>query len=170
MIDEGFDVVIRVGTSPDWSLIGKYLFSRQLLLYASPDYLHGSDAPLYAPDDLVEHRCLFMSAVSERPQWRLRNGEETRAIDLEPTFSCDDFSVLQQLALYGLGITQLPDYMGEKHVEDGSLVRVLDHWIGANVDFHALVRSRRGVTPKIRVFLDFMTQSKRLANSPPTRI
>jgi DNA-binding transcriptional LysR family regulator len=111
-----------------------------------------------------------MSAVSERPQWRLRNREETRAIDLEPTFSCDDFSVLQQLALYGLGITQLPDYMGEKHVEDGSLVSVLDHWIGANVDFHALVRSRRGVTPKIRVFLDFMTQSMRLANSPPTRI
>jgi LysR family transcriptional regulator, regulator for bpeEF and oprC len=48
--------------------------------------------------------------------------------------------------------------MCKNHLEDGQLIRVLEHWMGPNIEIHALVRSARGVTPKIRVFLDFMSQ------------
>lgn len=159
LIDEGFDVVIRVGKLPDSSLIGKYLCSQELHLYAAPGYIEESDDPLWAPDDLVKHRCLLMNAMSERPQWQLQSGEEIKVIDFEPAFSCDNFYVLQQLAIDGLGITTLPDYMCKKYLEDGRLMRVLDNWIGSKVDFHALVRSSGGVTAKIRAFLDFMSHS-----------
>ncbi len=159
LIDEGFDVVIRVGKLPDSNLIGKYLCSQELHLYAAPSYIEESNAPLSFPDDLDMHRCLFMNAMNERPQWQLQNGEESKVIDFEPAFSCDNFYVLQQLAIGGLGITILPDYMCKKHLEDGRLIRVLDNWIGAKVDFHALVRSSGGVTPKIRTFLDFISHS-----------
>jgi len=159
LIEEGFDVAIRVGELPDSSLIGKYLCSQELHLYAAPSYIEESDAPLSIPDDLAKHRCLFMNAMSERTQWQLQNGKKIKVIDFEPTFSCDNFYVLQQMAIGGLGITKLPDYMCTKHLEDGRLIRVLDNWIGGDVDFHALVRSSRGVTPKIRAFLDFMSHA-----------
>jgi len=157
LIDEGFDVVIRVGASPDSNLIGKYLCSADLCMYASPDYLEKSNVPLSVPDDLDKHRCLLMNAVSKRSQWQFQKGDEIKVIDFEPAFSCDNFYVLQQMAIDGFGITQLPDYMSRKHLEDGRLIRVLDNWTGPNVEIHALVRSARGVTPKIRVFLDFMS-------------
>ncbi|MCH9638687.1 MAG: LysR family transcriptional regulator [Betaproteobacteria bacterium] len=159
LIDEGFDIVIRVGKLPDSNLIGKYLCSQELHLYAAPGYIEESDASLSVPDDLAKHRCLFMNAINERSQWQLQNGEEIKIFDFEPAFSCDNFYVLQQLAIDELGIAILPDYMCKKHLEDGRLIRVLDNWIGAKVDFHALVRSPGGVTPKIRVFLDFMSHS-----------
>lgn len=159
LIEEGFDVVIRVGELPDSSLIGKYLCSQELHLYAAPSYIEELDTSLSVPSDLAKHRCLFMNAMSERSQWQLQNGEKIKVIDFEPAFSCDNFYVLQQLAIDGLGITILPDYMCKKHLEDGRLIRVLDNWIGAKVDLHALVRSTGGVTPKIRAFLDFISHS-----------
>ncbi len=100
-----------------------------------------------------------MNATSERSRWQFQKNQEKCVIDFEPAFSCDNFYVLQQLAIDGLGITQLPDYMGEKHVERGGLIRVLQSWPGPKVEIYALVRSARGVTPKIRVFLDFLSQN-----------
>lgn len=161
LIDDGFDVVIRVGKLQDSNLIGKYLCSQELHLYAAPSYIKESDLSLSVPEDLTKHRCLLMNAVTERSQWQLQHGKEIKVIDIEPAFSCDNFYVLQQLAIDGLGITILPDYMGKKPLEDSRLIRVLDNWIGAKVDFHALVRSTGGVTPKIRAFLDFMSDSCR---------
>lgn len=159
LIEENFDVVVRVGSSPDSNLVAKYLCSADLVLVASPNYLKESGLPLSVPDDLNHHRCLFMTATSERSQWSLKKGSEQKTVNFEPDFSCDNFYVLQKLAINGLGITQLPDYMAKKNLEDGKLVRVLENWAGRSVDINALVRSARGVTPKIRAFLDFMSKS-----------
>jgi len=163
LIDEGYDVVIRVGESPDSGLISKYLCTQELHLYAAPSYLEEASNKLKKPDDLHHHRCLFMNASSEHVQWTLRSHDTSQIIEFDPAFACDDFHILQQLASDGLGITQLPDYMCKEQLQNGQLVRVLDKWIGAEVDFHALVPSRRGVTPKIRVFLDYMSHSCKLA-------
>jgi len=158
LIDEGYDVVVRVGKSPDSNLLSKYLCSQELRLYAAPRYLK-EEAVLSTPDDLQSHRCLFMTAVSERARWQLRNDDSTSVVDFEPAFSCDDFHVLQQLAVDGFGVAQLPDYMCKESLESGQLIRVLDNWSGAKVDFHALVPSRRGITPKIRAFMDHLSRS-----------
>jgi len=99
LIEEGFDVVIHVG--------------------ASPAYLNDSNLPLLKPNDLLQHRCLYMNSMSERPQWRLHHNGRTREIDFISAFSCDNYHVLQQLAVGGLGITQLPDYMNKSQLEDG---------------------------------------------------
>lgn len=159
LIEEGFDVVIRVGKLPDSSLIAKYLCSQELHLYASPNYIEQSNVPLSTPDDLSKHHCLFMNAVNERPRWELQRGKEIEVVEFEPVFSCDNFYVLQKLAIDGIGIAKLPDYMCKQQVEDGRLIRVLNNWIGDKVELHALVRSSAGVTPKIRAFLDFMSHS-----------
>lgn len=159
LLDEGYDVAIRVGDSPDSNLVAKYLCSPELHIYAAPSYLEMSNKLAANIENLKNHRCLFMNAVSHKPQWHLQRGNESISILLVPAFSCDDFSVLRQLATDGLGIALLPDYMCKEQLLDGSLVRVCDTWTGAKVDLYTIVPSRKGVTPKIRVFLDYISDA-----------
>jgi len=161
LIEEGFDVVIRVGESPDSSLISKFLCSQELRFYCAPSYLKEAPAVLLKPDDLLDHQCLFMNAMNERARWQFIAAERTTSVEFTPAFSCDDFYVLQQLAIDGLGITLLPQYMVKNDLQSGRLVRVLEDWVGARVDLHTLVPSRRGMTPKIRAFLDYLGQACR---------
>jgi DNA-binding transcriptional LysR family regulator len=158
LIDEGFDVVIRVGESPDSNLVSRLLCSQELPLYAAPDYLASASQTIDEPQDLLAHRCLFMNAASERPVWKLQRNDDIEELEFMPAFACDDFSVLRRIAQNGGGIAQLPDYVAEEAVRAGQLVRILPAWSGDTVQFHSLVPSRRGVTPKIRVFLDYLVR------------
>lgn len=158
IIEEGIDLAIRVGASPDSSLISRKLCSVDLHLYASQKYLdeHLKTAPLKHPSDLKQHHCLFMSDSSHKQRWQLFEQETQHHIDFEATFISDDFSVIHQQVLNGLGIALLPDYMCEQALKDKKIQRVLDNLVGRSVDIYAVYASRKGVTPKLRVFLDYL--------------
>lgn len=168
IIEEGYDLTIRVGESPDSSLISKKLCAVNLHLFASPDYLGSAlihkqgGKNLSVPNDLLNHQCLFMSAMGDKPSWELYDTGNKTTIDFTPYFVSDDFGVIYQMALSGLGIALLPDYLCSSAEKDNKLVRVLDDWVGRNVNIYAIYPSRKGVTPKIRVLLDFLAD--RLGN------
>jgi len=161
IIEEGFDVAIRVGESPDSSLISKKLCTVALHLYASPRYLGNSASgkAIAKPEDLVGHRCLHMSAISEKPRWELYGDNKNTYIDFDAAFISDDFGVIYQMTMDGVGIALLPDYLCAPAVKDNTLIRVLNNWVGREVDIYAIYASRKGVTPKIRVFLDYLVDS-----------
>ncbi|MCG7585073.1 LysR family transcriptional regulator [Photobacterium sp. OFAV2-7] len=159
LIEEGFDMALRVGKLEDSSLIAKRLCTRNLFLYASPAYLKKRKTALVHPDDLKDHECLHMTATNRKPQWHLQSGKQTQALTIEPSLCCDDFSVLRQLAINGAGITVLPSYMCEEFIDNGQLVRVLDNWECESVDIYGLYPSHKGVAPKLRAFLDFLQQT-----------
>ncbi|PHR56111.1 MAG: LysR family transcriptional regulator [Robiginitomaculum sp.] len=156
LLEEGFDVVIRVGDLKDSNLIAKKLCTQHLLLYASPDYLKTTQYPLLNPDDLNRHACLYMNAVTRRAKWTLHSISGADEFEFKPFLSCDNFQVLRQLATDGAGIALLPDYLCTDYVSDGRLIPVLEDWVGGEVDFYTLVPSRRGITPKVRAFLDHL--------------
>lgn len=173
IIDEGIDVAIRVGRSPDSSLVSKPLCAVALHLYASPDYLasareDSSQGVIHGVEDLQRQRCLFMSAMGDSPRWQLFSSAAAHSaskvagreqyVDITPAFISDDFNVLAQLAADGLGVALLPDYMCGHAVAEGRLVRVLESWVGRQVDVCAIYPSRKGVTPKVRVFLDYLAE------------
>ncbi|MGI9280159.1 MAG: LysR substrate-binding domain-containing protein [Endozoicomonas sp.] len=159
LLDEGFDMVIRVGDSPDSSLVSSLLSHSRLQLFASPDYLSSSKDNLSHPEDLLQHSCLFMNALSGKPHWTLSSGQEKQEVLIHPVCASDDFGVLKQLSLDGMGIVKLPDYMVKDEVEAGSLIRVLEPWEGEGINLYALAPSRRGITPKVRAFIDYLKVS-----------
>ena len=159
LVGEGFDVVIRVGESPDSSLIAKYLGSRKLQLYAAPDYLKNCAQPLDTPEDLSLHKCLYMTAVNSQPCWSLQNNKPSVQVSLNPVFFCDDFNVLKQLAVDGLGISLLPQYMADDAVINKQLIPLFEGWSGSEVNLYALVPSRRGITLKVRAFIDYFVRT-----------
>ena len=155
IVDEGFDIAIRVGQSPDTTLISKKLSTVHLNLYASPKYIseHGA---INEPDDLVNHACLYMSSVSERAQWQLSQQGKINSLDIKPAFVCDDFHVIRKMAVDDVGIALLPDYLAKALIADDKLLQVLPRWQGRSIDIYAIYPSRKGVTPKIRVLLDYL--------------
>ncbi len=161
LIEEGFDLAIRVGPSPDSNLISKRLCSVNLHLYASPQYLTKSQAKktLKIPQDLAQHNCLFMSAAAPKQRWQLTVDNQKKYVDINAAFISDDFNVLHQMAVDHMGIALLPDYLCANQLKEKNLVRVLDGCVGNSIDIYAVYASRKGVTPKLRVLLDYLADS-----------
>jgi len=154
VIDEGFDLAIRVGDLQDSSLVARGLGQWRLFLYASAEYLKARGTP-QQPEDLQDHDCLVMSDMTGGNHWTLATGDVTEQVALTPRASVNDFDTLRRMVADGGGIAILPSYM---HFGDyyNRLVRVLDDWTGQLVELHATFPSRRGATPKVRAFLDFL--------------
>lgn len=152
LIDEGYDLAVRAGPSKDSLLISRFLCSVNMRLYASADYLSQIKAPLTV-EQLKSSRCLYMSgAGAGKPSWPRLDGEPS--LPLKPTFICDDFNTLLVQVSKGAGIALLPDYLVQSLAPH--LVTVLEEDIGSTVDLYTLYPSRKGATPKLRAFLDFI--------------
>ena len=154
VIDEGFDLTIRIGALQDSSLVARRLGQWRLFLYASAEYLKVRGTP-QNPEDLQDHDCLVMSDMRASNQWMLSKGGITEQVVLTPRASVNDFDTLRRMVADGGGIAILPNYMhfGDYH---SRLVRVLDDWTGRLTELHAIFPSHRGATPKVRAFLDFL--------------
>lgn len=160
VIDEGFDLTIRVGALQDSSLVARGLGQWSLIPFASAEYLKNRGEP-QNPKDLQDHDCLVMSDMQNSNQWTLSAGNITEQVVINPRSSVNDFDTLRRMVADGGGIAVLPSYMhfGDYH---NRLVRVLHDWTGPLTELHAIFPSRRGATPKVRAFLDFL--SVRLAH------
>lgn len=155
VIEEGFDLVIRIGRLEDSSLVARGLGRSQLYLYASPAYLKRRDTPR-DPDDLKNHDCLVMSDLEGPNRWQLVNADHRKTLTLQARAIINDFTTLRQIMLDGGGIAILPSYMCDDDQRQNKILRVLPGWSFPPVEFHALYPSHRGATPKVRAFLDFL--------------
>lgn len=155
IIEEGFDLVIRIGTLEDSNLIAKHLGVSERYLYAAPAYVKSYGAPSI-PKELAAHDCLAMRDAPSDIRWRLTNGDDHQTMTVVSRVEVNDFPSLLQMTLDGGGIGSLPSYLCTALEKDGRLVRVLPGWSLPAVGFHALYPSHRGATPKVRAFLDFI--------------
>ncbi|AQQ66427.1 hypothetical protein Mag101_01260 [Microbulbifer agarilyticus] len=157
IIEEGFDLAIRAGESPDSNLVSRRLYTASLNLYASPQYVETRRADKITQlEELHQHCCLHMNANSERARWQLFNGNEEHTFEFQPEMRCNDFSSIQQQVINGGGISLLPDYLCQQDIQAGNLIQVLPGWSGKSVSVYGIFPSRKGVSPKIRAFLDYL--------------
>jgi DNA-binding transcriptional LysR family regulator len=160
IIEEGFDLALRVGELEDSNLVAKKLCSRALHLYVSPKYLQAiemKNSDFYDPEQLTTLDCLLMQALDRKAQWRFVKEKDQRLVKVHPVFYSDDFNVLRQLTEDGAGVTVLPDYICQQSVKQGKLLRLLPEWIYKKVDIYALYPSHKGATPKLRVLVDYLS-------------
>ena len=158
VVEEGMDVALRVRASLEdsASMVVKRLDVTQQILLASPQYLARMGTP-QTPQDLLEHEVLSMSAFEGAAHWRLRS-DTGAEVQLQPQarYVADDLMTLKLAVLGGAGVCYLPDYMCQSEIERGQLVHVLPHWRFPPGIVHAVFSSRRGLTPAVRSFLDFL--------------
>ena len=160
MIEDGFDVVMRTGEPTDSRLMSRSLGTYRLGLFASPDYLASHGTP-ETPADLTHHACLqhkFPTTGKLEP-WPLKRIGDTPQWTLPTSMVCNTTAALMDVALAGLGIACLPDFMVRQAIERGELVSVLETHVEHQGTFRLLWPSSKQLAPKLRVFIDFMLEA-----------
>lgn len=157
LIEEGFDVLIRVGELDDSRLIGKYLGTAQQKLYASPKYLSNKEG-LDSMDALEDHDTLFMANLSRDNKMEFVSGSQIKAIKFTPKLLVDDFSIIKNAAIDGEGIAILPEHMCRGDLERGTLINVLPQWRTHDMSMYALYPKYKKSIPKVRAFIDFIAE------------
>jgi len=164
LVEEGYDLAVRIGRLPDSSLIARRLAPSRNLLCAAPAYLEQNGAPA-RPRDLKRHACLFYSYQAESEAWRLAGPEGTERVSLGGRFRVNNGDSLRQVTLAGLGIAQLPTFIVGDDLRAGRLLRVLPDWeAAAEAAVHAVYPATRNLSPKVRVVIDFLAE--RFAGTP----
>ena len=155
LVDEGFDLAIRIGSAKQQALVARRIGWTRLVCCASPEYLriHGIPA---IPDDLATHQCL---AYTYSPgNWTFeREGGERQAVRIAARHRTNNGRMLVALAVAGLGITMEPDFIVAPEVRSGQLVRVLERFAPAPAPIAAVYPSRRHLSAKVRAFVDFLS-------------
>ena len=158
VVEEGLDVALRVRTTLDdsASMVVKRLDDAVQVLVASPALVARHGMP-----DSLEALALFdsiaMSATDGRAMLHLI-APDGRAHTLQhsPRYVADDLLTLKFAALAGTGMCWLPDYLCAGELHSGQLVQLLPGWSSPRGIVHAVFASRRGLTPAVRRFLDFL--------------
>lgn len=161
LVEEGVDVALRVRSSLDdsASMVVKRLDTTRQILVASPDLLLRQGTPT-SLQDLAQLDSIAMSAPDGRATWELSGPHrELQVVQHSPRYVADDLLTLKFAALAGTGICWLPDYMCHEEIREHRLVRVLPDWAPAPGIVHAVFPSRRGLSPAVRHFLDYLGEA-----------
>ena len=157
LLEERFDVAIRLGRLADSSLIARKLGSVETILCASPAYLERNGAP-QIPGDLAKHNCLVYTYATPQSVWHFvnQNGIED-AIRISGRFLANSGDALLTLALKDAGVILAPDYIVEDELKAGRLVRLLPAYKAVETPVHAVYPHSRFLSAKTRTFVDFLT-------------
>ena len=171
LVEEGVDVALRVRASLEesGSMVVKRLDVARQVLVASPDLLIRQGTPATLAD-LARMDSIAMSAPDGRATWQLTGpGGAQQVVQHAPRYVADDLLTLKFAALAGTGICWLPDYMCHDEIHARRLVRVLPDWAPPVGIVHAVFPSRRGLSPAVRHFLDFLGETLPGRSSQATR-
>jgi DNA-binding transcriptional LysR family regulator len=158
VIEEGFDLAVRIADLADSSLAARKLAPNRRVVCASPDYLKRNGTP-HTPQDLVGHNCLTTTDFAMT--WDYKDPEErSGAVRVSGRYACDNWEVLREWALAGLGIALKSTWDIRQQLEDGSLVPLFPGYtFASDVAIYAVYPHRRFLPAKTRAFIEFLADS-----------
>ncbi|MDQ7985607.1 LysR substrate-binding domain-containing protein [Pseudomonas sp. G34] len=149
LVQDGFDIAIRLGRLPDSRMLATRLAPRRMYLCASADYLQHYGRP-HSLSELARHNCLIGS--SDVWTFQLEGREASQRVN--GNWRCNSGQAVLDAALAGLGLCQLPDYYVLEHLRSGALVSLLDNHQPPNTAVWALYPQQRHLSPKVRQLID----------------
>lgn len=168
LVEEGFDVAVRLGRLPDSSLRAIRAGEVRRGVYASPKYLRARGTPR-APQELARHACVACSAVTPVPdRWTFEREGRSFVVPVTARLVVNTAEAAIDAALAGLGATCVLSYMVDAQVRAGRLERILGAFEPPAVPVHVVVPAGRFVGPIVRAFVDRAAESLRatLAGEP----
>jgi DNA-binding transcriptional LysR family regulator len=158
LIEDNFDLALRIGRLSDSSLIARRLFDVRAVVCASPNYLNLHGTP-QSPDDLRDHQCLVYSNLADPNKWGFedRDGNKgTVKVSRVMTASSGDF--LANAAAHGMGVVIQPTFIASQAIRSGKLVAVLTDYSWPISPAYAVYPPTRHLSYKVRAFIDFLAE------------
>ena len=155
LVEEGFDLAVRIARLPDSSLISRQLASTRLVLCAAPGYLARRGTPRH-PADLAQHDVLGYSLLSMGDQWQFNGPQGPVTVKVKPRIWCNNGDSCTAAAVGGAGIQLQPDFLVDQELAGGRLVEVLPGFRAQELGIYAVYPSRKFVLPKVRALVAFL--------------
>ncbi|MEO8671436.1 MAG: LysR family transcriptional regulator [Tahibacter sp.] len=160
LLQEGVDCVIRGGEVHDEALIGRRLTTYEVLTCATPSYLARRGTPEH-PDELRQHDLIgYFSAKTGRIYaLDFERGDQRIDIDGPWRVALNDADSFLAAGIAGLGVLQVVRSAWiERHIESGALTPILRDWRCEPLAQHILYPSRRHLSSRVRVFVDWVVE------------
>ncbi|MGX9219737.1 LysR family transcriptional regulator [Massilia varians] len=158
LVDEGYDLAVRIGQLPASSLVSRKLASTRLVACAAPGYLAAHGAPA-RPAELARHAVIGYSLFASGDTWSFSGpaGEET--VKVQPRMRTNNGDTCRAAALAGQGIILQPSFMVGADLAEGRLVELMPGWRSIALGIYAVYPSRKFLAPKVRVIIDFLVDA-----------
>lgn len=157
LVDEGFDLAIRIGKLADSSLIARRIAPACLIMVASPGYLGKAGRP-EEPGDLAHHNFMIYSLATRRDEIVLERDGISTATRIKGNLLVNNGDFIAAATAQGHGISVLPTFIAADYLKRGDLVRVLEAWTVPPIAIHAVYAQTRSLPAKTRALIDFLVE------------
>jgi DNA-binding transcriptional LysR family regulator len=163
LIEEGFDLAIRIGPASDSRLIVRRLALHRYVVCGAPSYFAHRGRPEH-PSELVRHNCLLFSDSHSEREWHFAGPDGKQAVRLSGDLEANSGEVLRVAAVRGQGLIYVPVSLVASELKSGQLVPILTQFRPVELSINALYPHRRHVSAKVRSFIDLLVNDLRNAN------
>ena len=155
LVEEGYDVAIRIVREPDLHLVARKLAPVRRVACATPEYFKRCGIPT-TPRDLKRHNCLHYTHFSAQGEWHFKGPHGDISVPLAGDLRINDDEALSQAVLGGLGVALLPTFIVGNELQSGRLQTVLSDYVPLERHIYAVHLPSVHLPPKIRAFVDFV--------------
>ena len=153
IVEEGFDLAIRIGNLPDSNLIARQLSSIHTVASASPAYLKEYGEPK-KPEDLARHKCILDSNFSDKARWNFVKEGIRTTVSVDYSYYVNSAIAAKELAIRDNGITLSPVFAVGNDLKAGRLKIILSDYEIATFGLYAVYAHRKHLSTKVRLFID----------------
>src|SRR6195952_679076 len=155
LVEEGFDVGVRIGDLADSSVIARKLAAGRMITWASPAYLQGAGAPA-TPHDLAKHEAILDNNMRDPLVWTYGGQNDRHEVRVHGRLRFGGADACVAAARRGLGITRTPAFAAADDLRAGRLTPVLCAYEPQLIHVHAVYPHARHLAAKVRVFVDYL--------------
>jgi DNA-binding transcriptional LysR family regulator len=155
LVDEGYDLAIRIATLPNSTLISKRLSTTRMVLCASPQYLEERGRPRH-PAELADHAIIAYSYWSTKDEWHFDGPQGKVSVRTQPCIHTNSGDTCRAAALVHQGVILQPSFLVGEDLLAGRLVELVPEFKSIDLGIYAVYPTRKHVSPKVRVLIDFL--------------
>ena len=156
LVEEGYDVAIRIARLENSTLVSKKLASTRMVLCASPQYLKLHGTPMH-PSELVDHAVISYSYWSTKDEWHFTGPLGAVSVKTNPCIHTNNGDTCRAAALANQGVILQPSFLVGDDLAAGTLVELMPEFRSLELGIYAVYPTRKHVSPKVRALLDFLT-------------
>ena len=157
LVDEGFDLAVRVGKPADSSLIARKLCEARVMCVAAPAHIAARGRPA-RPEDLASHDCIIDLNLRDPHHWPFRGGQR---VPVKGRLAFSNAGACLTAVEAGLGIAFSPDFVAAEALAEGRVEQVLAEFEDEPLAVYTLYPSGRHLAAKVRVLVDFLAEGLR---------
>lgn len=156
VVDQGFDLALRISNLPDSSLLARRLCSVRILLVGAPSYFEQHGHPQH-PRDLAEHRALRYANTRAGEAWRFRHKKKGEFAQVVPSsLKVNNAEGLMPALRAGLGLALQPEFLAWEDLQSGLIETTMDDWQVQSIAMHIVSPPGRAKPARVQALIEFL--------------